>query len=463
MINERTLLERMKLVSVFCLALTLLIGCGGEQNLDDPKVRAKVLSEAIDPETLQTRRAPSGEELHYAPNQDRPYAGWVKNGRELYRFQNGKPNGLYISWFRNNQNYQKGIFRDGEKNGLWTEWYENGQKSEEGPYRDDRRDGIWVFWYENGQKSEEGPYKASLREGMWSEWSMNGRIHREGSYKKNRKEDAWIARYEDGQKQSEGIYINGKKQGTWTEWHKSGQKQSEGVYTNGKKENVWTEWYENSQKQSEGAYLEDGKDGLWYSWYKDGNIHRVSFEGEKYNNFKLELSPDLQTIASVDRDDFHISIWNVKTGQLLKQLKGHEFPVKRVMFSPDSKTLLSASYAEVNRKQIGPYRHTYNIKGSYRLWNVETGENLLRIPAEYSDHLEFGYNGKTLATPAGYRQIRLLDGDTGQKLKTLKDNGIHYNFTWSPDGKTVAGTGSSSGSLCLLNVNTGRTLVVCHN
>ena len=36
----------------FCLALTLLIGCGGEPNLDNPKVREKILAKAIGPKKL---------------------------------------------------------------------------------------------------------------------------------------------------------------------------------------------------------------------------------------------------------------------------------------------------------------------------------------------------------------------------------------------------------------------------
>ena len=461
MINERTLLERMKLVLVFCLALTLLIGCGGEPNLGDPKVREKISAKAIDENSLQNRRAPSGEELRYAPNQERPYAGWVKGGNELYQFQNGKPNGLYISWFRNNQNSQKGFFRDGKKNGLWIKWYENGQKSEEGSYKNNNRDGRWIFWYENGQKSSEGSYKEDREEGMWAEWSMNGRIHGKGSYKEGRKEDVWIARYEDGQKQSEGVYTNGKKEGIWTEWHENGQKQSGGSYLEGNKNGTWTEWNMNGNKQIDGNYVNGARNGLWF-WYKDGNIHRVSKEGKEYKHHRFTLSPDWQTIASVSMVLYAdqsmvppnyttIYMWNVKTGQLLKQLKGHEFGVGEVTFSPDGKTLLSSSFR-------GRYRES---KGSYRLWNIKTGKAQLVIPATSISALPaFSPDGQTLASHV-YEQIHLLNGNTGQLLKTLKVFGTGYNLTWSPDGNTVAVVNvNSSGSLSLhlLNVNTGKIL-----
>ena len=151
MINEHILLEKgkitgfvqgthrvwkiMALTSAFCFVIALLNSCG-EPNLDDPKVREKVLAEAIDEDSLQIRRAPSGENLRYAPNQKQPYAGWVKSRRKLRQFQNGKPNGLYISWYSNGQVWEKGTFRNGEENGLWTEWDRNGQVLRRETYKD---------------------------------------------------------------------------------------------------------------------------------------------------------------------------------------------------------------------------------------------------------------------------------------------------------------------------------------
>ena len=271
MVNKGTLLEKgeftgfvrspgriekvMKSVASCCVMLALLIGCG-EPNLNDPKVREKVITEAIDADNLQTRRTPSGEELRYAPNQERPYAGWVKTGRELYSFQNGRPNGIYISWFRNNQNYQKGIFRNGKKNGLWTEWYENGQKHTEGPYKNGNRDGNWVFWYENGQKRSERTYAHGSRNGLS------------------------IERYPDGTEEAKGNYKAGGTDGTWTFWYANGQERSKGTYKDEIKDGLWTEWHQNGQKHSEGTYKEGVKNGLWTTW----DIHGTEKPKENYTN-----------------------------------------------------------------------------------------------------------------------------------------------------------------------------------
>lgn len=152
-----------KLVSVFCLAFVLLIGCG-EQNLDDPKVREKIIAEVIDIDNLQTRRAPSGEELRYAPNQEQPYTGWAKGWvtdehQALLQFKHGKRHGTYISWYSNGQNSEKGTYKNDEKVGLWTEWFENGQKFSEGTYKNGEKDGVWVYWYKHGEEYGRETYK----------------------------------------------------------------------------------------------------------------------------------------------------------------------------------------------------------------------------------------------------------------------------------------------------------------
>lgn len=186
-----------KFIPALCMGILLFTGCG-EPNLDDPKVREKVLAEAMDASNLQTRQTPSGEELRYAPNQEQPYTGWVKSGRSLAQFQRGELHGIYITWYRNQQNSEKGVFKGGRIDGLWTKWYENGQKSEEGPYKNDNRNGAWVFWHENGQKSSKGTYKNGIKNGLWIEW------------------------YADGVEQSKGKYKNGIKDGLWIEWYTDG-------------------------------------------------------------------------------------------------------------------------------------------------------------------------------------------------------------------------------------------------
>ena len=204
-------IKMIKLVSVFCLAVLLLIGCG-EQNLDNPKAREKIIAEATDVNMLLRQRESSGERVYYAFSPRKPYTGWVKDMEgydKLFQLQNGKPHGLYISWYRDGQNYRKATFRNGKKNGLFTEWYRDGQKESEATYKDDKEHGLFMQWYPNGSKKSKATYKDGLQYGSHTEW------------------------YENGQKKREQTYKNGKKDGVWTEWSSDGAVKSKGIYKDG--------------------------------------------------------------------------------------------------------------------------------------------------------------------------------------------------------------------------------------
>ncbi|MBD1861499.1 MULTISPECIES: WD40 repeat domain-containing protein [Trichocoleus] len=95
--------------------------------------------------------------------------------------------------------------------------------------------------------------------------------------------------------------------------------------------------------------------------------------------YSVSFSPDGKTIASAS-DDNTIKLWNLQ-GQEIKSLKGHNGYVLSVSFSPDGKTIASASG-----------------DNTIKLWNLQ-----------------------------------------GQEIKSLKGhNGSVYSVSFSPDGKTIA-------------------------
>ena len=172
-----------KLLAAMFVAL-LMVGCGGP-DLDDKETLDEIIAEAIDKSTLQ-KRGKEGEELNYAPNEQTPYTGWVKemhdNGQinNLLQFKDGKPNGLVTGWYENGQKKEEINFKDGKPNGLGTRWYEDGQKKSEENFKDGKRDGLLTSWYENGQKESEGSYKDGKQDGLWTSWYENGQKKSEG-------------------------------------------------------------------------------------------------------------------------------------------------------------------------------------------------------------------------------------------------------------------------------------------
>jgi antitoxin component YwqK of YwqJK toxin-antitoxin module len=90
-----------------------------EMNLDDPETLAKVVAEAIDDEKLE-RVGEKGEELLYARNHHRPYAGWCKKTYDdgalmnLAECQDGKMEGLSVGWNNKGWKEEESTWKDGK-------------------------------------------------------------------------------------------------------------------------------------------------------------------------------------------------------------------------------------------------------------------------------------------------------------------------------------------------------------
>ena len=123
----------MKFNSILFAVLVLLGGCG-EPNLDVAETKDKILAEAIHADKIQ-QQGEEGEKLRYAPNEQKPYTGWIK---EMYN--NGQVQILFHT-------------KNGKKDGLTTQWYESGQKELERTFKDGKLISS-EFWKTNGEKIE---------------------------------------------------------------------------------------------------------------------------------------------------------------------------------------------------------------------------------------------------------------------------------------------------------------------
>lgn len=127
-----------------------------------------------------------------------------------------------------------------------------------------------------------------------------------------------------------------------------------------------------------------------------------------------------------------VSAVSAQEPKLRATLKGHTNAVVAVAFSPDSKSLASASY-----------------DGTLKLWDMTTGKEQATL-GEYKGCLgcvAFSPDGKTLASGAigspGYfsdlKDVKLWDVATGKVRTTLKGRDLFvHSVAFSPDGKTLA-------------------------
>ena len=137
------------------------------------------------------------------------------------------------------------------------------------------------------------------------------------------------------------------------------------------------------------------------------------------------FSPDGKTFACVSGTFENLTptiyLWDVMTGELRQELSGHRDMISNLSFSPDSKTLASASLD-----------HTIG------LWDVMTGErrHTLIGHVNWIHSVSFSPDGQTLAS--GSKDIYLWDAESGEFRHELTGHtSLFFNVLFSPDGQTL--------------------------
>ncbi|KAF3931102.1 hypothetical protein ABW20_dc0107343 [Dactylellina cionopaga] len=135
----------------------------------------------------------------------------------------------------------------------------------------------------------------------------------------------------------------------------------------------------------------------------------------------VAFSPDGKTVASASYDET-VKLWDTTSGAELGTLKGHTSYVNSVAFSPDGKTVATASYDE-----------------TVKLWDTDTGADIV-------------------ASASNDKTIRLWDAATGVELKVLRGRmGSVKSVAFSPNGK-IMGTASYDKTVKFWDTITGTYL-----
>ncbi len=161
--------------------------------------------------------------------------------------------------------------------------------------------------------------------------------------------------------------------------------------------------------------------------------------------FSVSFSPDGKTLASASHDQ-RIKLWNVASGKELNTLAGHSSTGSSIAFSPDGKTLVSVSMDE-----------------TVKLWDVAKGKKLKTFKIKPLDAISiaFSRDGKTVAFGSNDGTVKLWDVASGKVLKTFAGHtNPVYSIKFSLDGKTLASgsLGSDDKTIKLWDVASGKEM-----
>jgi WD40 repeat protein len=155
---------------------------------------------------------------------------------------------------------------------------------------------------------------------------------------------------------------------------------------------------------------------------------------------QVVISPDGKQAATGTYDEKAARLWNLKTGELAKDLSGHSDYVIAVSFSPDGKRLASGSY-----------------DSTIILWETASGKLIRKFEPGVGKvyAVAFSPDGNVLASSHTDGDIKLWDVASGQLLQSLKaDSYAVYSLAFTPDGALLAA--QSVFTIYLWEVSTGK-------
>ena len=162
-------------------------------------------------------------------------------------------------------------------------------------------------------------------------------------------------------------------------------------------------------------------DAVVHVWDTGVGARLLTYEGHTDSVNSVAWSPDGTRIASAS-DDGTVHIWEAETGKLLRAYSGHQGHVLVAAWSPDGKRIASSAQDDM-----------------VHIWGAASGALITSWPGKAP--LAWSPDGTRIVCRNAGATARVYDAASGEALFALDLPGEFYALAWSRDGSLIASAG----------------------
>jgi WD40 repeat protein len=142
-----------------------------------------------------------------------------------------------------------------------------------------------------------------------------------------------------------------------------------------------------------------------------------------YTMSQIAFSPDGSKLATITKKT--VEVWDVKTGELVQTLQGHQKDVTGIWFSPDGHFMVSTGEQQLAADKAPA--------GELITWNALDGQKAQTLPGY--NYAVFTPDGKLIASGSEDKDYSLIDVSTGKVMSHFPQTGA---LRFSRNGKRAA-------------------------
>jgi len=226
-----------------------------------------------------------------------------------------------------------------------------------------------------------------------------------------------------------------------------------------------TDWVASVAISADGKRIvSSGDDKTLRVWDVESGREIRRFEGHNARVTSAVFSPDGRTIASgAGRGDQSLRLWDVESGREVRRWEGQTRDIYSVAFSPDGKTVVSGGGSSAIQVPGVSGGRAYVFDGPVNLlqiWDVHSGREIRRFEghADEVKSVAFSPDGKTLISASTDRTLRHWDVGSGREIRRFEGHASYVNATtFSPDGARIL-SASGDGTARIWDKANGREL-----